>query len=151
MKKSYLVFSDVHGDKISLMKLKEFAKHNDGVFFAGDGLSGLKNFTDKELYAVGGNCDFGGAPEIITSIDGVRIMLTHGHRYGVKTSLLSLTLRAKEQSCAVAIFGHTHEPLCGYENGVLLLNPGASSGYGKKTYALLYIEDGKVGAEIHTI
>ncbi len=151
MKKSYLVFSDIHGDRLSLEKLKAIAKNHDGVFFAGDGLSGLKDFTDKEIYAVGGNCHFGGAPEMIVKIDGVKILLTHGHKYSVKSSLLSLTLRAREQGCDVAIFGHTHDSLCGYENGVLLLNPGVSSGYGRKTFAILYIENGKVDVDIHTI
>lgn len=146
--KSYLVFSDVHGDVASLLKLKSLADKHDGVLFAGDGLSGLKNFTEKELYAVGGNCDFGGPPEIVTTLDGVRILLTHGHRYGVKTSLLSLSLRARELNCPIAIFGHTHEPFCAYENGVMLLNPGASSGYGAKTYGVLYVKDGKPDANI---
>jgi putative phosphoesterase len=151
MKKSYLVFSDVHGDKLSLFKLKELAKEHDGVIFAGDGLSGLKDFTDKPLYVVGGNCDFGGAPEIVTSIDGVRILITHGHRYGVKTSPLSLSLRARELMCDVAIFGHTHDLLCAYEGGVFMLNPGASSGHGRKTYAVLYIDGKKLDANIFTL
>ncbi len=151
MKKSFIVFSDIHGDKNSLEMLKSFTAHHDGAFFAGDGISALKNFTDKDFYAVGGNCDFGGSPELIASIGGVRILLTHGHRYGVKTSPLSLTLRAKELNCTVAIYGHTHEPMCAYENGIFLLNPGTCSGYGRKTYAIMYIENGKFDANIFTL
>jgi len=145
---NYIVFSDIHGDKASLMKLKDIAAQADGVFFAGDGVSALRNFTDKELYAVGGNCDLFGPPETVVEIEGTRIFLTHGHKYGVKSSLLSLTLRARELECQAAIFGHTHIPFCAYENGIFLLNPGASSGYGRKTYARLTVENGKFKADV---
>ena len=55
----------------------------------------------------------------------MRILLTHGHRYGVKEDLQRLTYAALEQACAVALFGHTHEPFLAREQGVLLLNPGS--------------------------
>ena len=146
--KKYIVFSDVHGDLASLQKIEALTTQADGAFFAGDGYSMVEDLTDKELYAVGGNCDIIGAPEIVTEIDGVRILLTHGHKYGVKNSLLPLTLRAKELDCAVAIFGHTHQPFCSIENGVFLLNPGACSGWGRKTYATLMIDNGTANADV---
>lgn len=149
--KSYLVFSDIHGDKLSLQKLKKLSEGLDGVFFAGDGYSAIKSFEKDEIYAVGGNCDLGGSAEIVADIDGVRILLTHGHRYGVKSSLLSLSMRARELECAVAVFGHTHEPLLSYEPGVLLLNPGASSGYGRKNYAVMHIENGEVKVDMNML
>jgi putative phosphoesterase len=143
----YIVFSDIHTDGISLIKIKKLLANYDGVFFAGDGYS-LAKALDAEAVAVGGNCDLSGAPEIVTEIEGVRIFLTHGHRYGVKSSLLSLTLRAKELDCAVAIFGHTHQPFCSYENGVFLFNPGASSGWGRKTYGVLTLDNGQIKADV---
>lgn len=146
--KTFLIFSDVHGDKDSLQKLKNLAEQADGVFFAGDGYSAVKKLTAKELYAVGGNCDIFGSPELVTEIEGVKILLSHGHRYGVKSSLLSLTLRAKELGCDLAIFGHTHQPFCSIENGVFLLNPGASSGWGRKTYAVLTLDNGSANADV---
>ena len=146
--KSYLVFSDVHGDKLSLQKINTLAKQYDGVFFAGDGYSAVKSMQVSELYAVGGNCDIFGSPELVTEIEGVRILLTHGHKYGVKNSLLSLTLRAKELNCQLAVFGHTHEPFCAYENGVFLLNPGASSDWGRKTYGVFTLYNGKIQADV---
>ena len=144
----YIIFSDLHGDKLSLMKIKNLAKQANGVFFAGDGYSAVKSLDENELYAVGGNCDIGGAPEMVIEIDGARILLTHGHKYGVKSSLLALTLRAKELDCTAVIFGHTHQPFCSYENDVFLLNPGASSGYGRKTYALMTIDNGNIKADV---
>ena len=149
--KKFIVFSDIHGDIASFHKIKVLAEQTDGVFFAGDGHAMAKNMTAPELYAVGGNCDLSGTPELISEIDGVKILLTHGHRYGVKSSLLSLSLRAKELGCDLAIFGHTHEPFCSIENGVFLLNPGASSGWGRKTYALLTVDSGKITADVKTL
>ena len=145
---TYIVFSDIHGDRMSLQKLKKIAERADGVFFAGDGYSMVKELDSSKLYAVGGNCDFKGGAEVIAEIDGVRILLTHGHMYGVKSSLLSLTMRARELDCSVAIFGHTHEPLLSYENGILLINPGASSGYGRKSYAFMHIENGDIKVDM---
>lgn len=148
--KKYIVFSDIHSDKHSLLKIKQLAEKCDGVFFAGDGYS-LAKTIDGELYAVGGNCDLGGSPELVAEIEGVRVLLTHGHRYGVKSSLLSLTLRARELDCSLAIFGHTHIPFCSYENGVFLLNPGTCSGFGRKTYATLTLDNGIVKADVHDL
>lgn len=148
--RTYIVFSDIHSDKHSLSKIKELVAKCDGVFFAGDGYS-LAKTLGGELYAVGGNCDLGGSPELVAEIEGVRILLTHGHRYGVKSSLLSLTLRAKEFNCSLAIFGHTHMPFCSQENGVFLLNPGACSGFGRKTYATLTLDNGIVKSDVHDL
>ena len=147
--KRYIVFSDIHGDKRVYKELKGYTEGNDGAFFAGDGLSMLKDFTDKDLFAVGGNCDLGGAPEIVTEIEGVRVLLTHGHKYGVKGSLLSLKLRAAELECGAVIFGHTHQPLCSYEGGILFLNPGTCSDFGSGgTYAILTLDNGTARADI---
>ena len=143
----YIVFSDIHGDGSSLIKIKKLISEYDGVFFAGDGYS-LAKALDTEMYAVGGNCDLSGAPELIVETEGIKILLTHGHRYGVKSSLLSLTLRARELGCSAAIFGHTHQPFCTYENGIFLLNPGSCSGWGRKTYAILTLDNGSVTADV---
>ena len=146
--KRYVVFSDVHGDKKALTKIQSASKGADGVFFAGDGYSMLKGLQVNEIYAVGGNCDLGGAPEIVTEIEGVKILLTHGHKYGVKSSLLSITLRAAELGCQVVVFGHTHQKLCCYEYGVFLLNPGASSDKHPPSYAVLTLDNQTFKAEI---
>ena len=58
-------------------------------------------------------------------LGGARILLAHGDRYGVKTSLTHLSYRAEELACQAAFFGHTHRAFCGYVGGALLLNPGA--------------------------
>ena len=139
-------FSDNH--ELALPeRLCEIARESDYVFFLGDGAARLGELAlHKNFYAVAGNCDSLPLPEELTlDIEGVRIFLTHGHSYGVKKDLLSLSLRARELGCGLAFFGHTH---CGEvieEDGVTLVNPGslAHSLFGSPTYAYTVIEKGR--------
>ena len=85
-------------------------------------------------------------------IDGVKILLTHGHRYGVKNGYLNLIMRAKELQVNAVIFGHTHIPEVFTEDGVLFVNPGSCSYYAvKRTYAVMFIYKGKPSAVINEI
>ena len=150
--KSYIVFSDIHGDRYAFSRLQKYVENADGAFFAGDGISGLNNFTNKPFYAVKGNCDLIGEEEKILEVDGVKILLTHGHLYGVKSGYLRLIYRAKELDCKVVIFGHTHQPLIMQEDDILFLNPGSCSIYGtKKTFINLFISNGKASAVMNEI
>ena len=96
----------------------------DGILFAGDGLRDLTRVGDPPcpLWAVSGNCDW--SPSLIVNgrsveaedeelitVEGVRILLLHGHRCGVKGGLLPATYRAMEREADILVFGHTHIPL----------------------------------------
>ena len=79
------------------------------------------------IYTVCGNCDGWGCDyedDMLVNIGGVNIFVTHGHRYGVKSGLDTLTSAAAAKGAQVACFGHTHKPFCEYRDGVLLINPG---------------------------
>ena len=91
---------------------------------------------------VAGNCDFFSrdAREIEVKIEGVRMLLTHGDKYGVKAGLSKLSYRAEERGCALALFGHTHVPFAGHVGGCLLVNPGALQ---DGRFAELEVENGK--------
>lgn len=79
------------------------------------------------LHGVRGNCDaLGGAPEEITlTVAGYKLLLCHGHRYGVKRSLTALSLRAREAGAQIVLYGHTHLPQVDRDGPLLLINPGA--------------------------
>ena len=78
------------------------------------------------MTCVKGNCDFGGAEaEELVQILGHKILLTHGHNYGVKYSIDRLCYAAEEKQAEAAFFGHTHRPLVDYYHGILLFNPGS--------------------------
>ena len=145
--KNYVVFSDIHGDYKNMRKLKILAQENNGAFFAGDGLSCVLNANIPNLYWVAGNCDALGEREVVTEIEGVKILLTHGHLYGVKSGMQKLYYRAKELDVNVVIFGHTHAPLITKEDGILFLNPGtASSNAITPTFIYMCISQGGVKA-----
>ena len=82
---------------------------------------------------VRGNCDMDYAlPDYrCVDFDGIRLFITHGHRYYRKVPggpFDALASAAAGEDCRIALFGHTHKPL--YEkawNGVFLINPGSIS------------------------
>ena len=131
-----LVLSDSHGNRAGLRAAAET------VFFLGDGLSDLEAvwpaFSGRTLVAVQGNCDLRPLqPEVeLRRCGGVLVAATHGHRFGVKHTPARYTAWAKEHGAQVALFGHTHEPLSCYEDGLYLLNPGTLSGYAP-TYGIV--------------
>ncbi len=101
---------------------------------------------------VRGNCDDDPAVPFFRTVEfeGVKLFLTHGHRYINKVPggpFDALASAAYGEGCRAALFGHIHRPV--FEtawNGVALLNPGSISlprqEDGRHGYAVLRIEDG---------
>ncbi len=150
-----LVLSDSH----RTMKYMEQAvslEQPDNIMHLGDYTRDAETlrrcFPEIPLASVRGNCDFDSeTPEqLIGDWGGVRFLLTHGHRYNVKTGLLHLSLAAKEAQVDVAVFGHTHRAFCELHAGVWLLNPG-SCGTGFPSYGVIHIENKTPMCEIRTI
>lgn len=145
-----LILSDSHGN-IWNMKLAVERTKPDQIIHLGD------HFRDgealKEAYPllpvaqVIGNCDLydfsarGGKDQLILTLDGHRIMLCHGHRYHVKSSLLSLSYAAREAEAELCLFGHTHIPHLEQLDGSTLLNPGSIGG---GDFAVAETDDGKL-------
>ena len=114
-----LVISDSHGrqDRIEEAVSRQIKKP-DAVIFLGDGQRDIAyaQLGDIPLYRVSGNCDFGGlfgtdnAPETqMVEIGGKRMFITHGHRFGVKSTITPLLSEAIKRDADVVLFGHTHE------------------------------------------
>lgn len=79
------------------------------------------------LYGVRGNCDgWENAPEeMVLNVAGHKLLLCHGHRYGVKESLTRLYLRGQEAGADIVLYGHTHQPRVDRNGPMMLINPGA--------------------------
>ncbi|MBE6739513.1 MAG: metallophosphoesterase [Ruminococcaceae bacterium] len=128
-----LVLSDTHGNIKSIISL--LIKHADikDVFFLGDNTNDIdavkEQFSDRVFHCVSGNCDFSSPYKSsdIASVNGTRIFFTHGHKYGVKYTLENLKATARENNCALALFGHTHCSLSAYDDGLYIVNPGSPS------------------------
>jgi len=149
------VVSDSHGDcghlEQALMKLEAGGKI-DALIHCGDGGHDAKYLTGNILQTVivRGNCDGWSSPfqeEMLLNIGKAKFLVTHGHRYGVKRDLSILAEAAASKGAQVACFGHTHVPYCQWQNGVLLVNPGACVYAGR--CALIIVDDrGDVSAQL---
>ncbi len=143
-----IVISDTHRNYRVLRKIVEKHVHDAKLFlFAGDGERELDEvkmeFSAQSFYSVRGNCDFASMEPVsrIVMAGDVRILLTHGDRYGVKSGTGALLSAARENNAQIAVFGHTHVAHCAYEQGVYLLNPGSPSSprAGRASYGIVDI------------
>ena len=140
------VFSDSHGNMENVLRIFDDSPA-DRYLFCGDGLTDAEDaahLRDVPLTAVAGNCDYGSTArtEWLLELEGVRILLTHGHGYAVKQGTGALLRRARELEAKVVLFGHTHQRLLEEADGVLLINPGSCRD--ERYYAELEVETGQI-------
>ncbi len=77
-------------------------------------------------------------PEMLIHLgEKYRVLICHGHTYGVKQSLLPAGLAAEEQNADLFLFGHTHKPLVDHHGRALFLNPGTIGSYSRPTYGVV--------------
>ncbi|PLR98065.1 metallophosphoesterase [Bacillus sp. T33-2] len=142
-----LIVSDSHGSAGILGKLK--ARHRqevDLMIHCGDSELEADDLAISHYTAVRGNCDFhpGFLEEAVEEVNGHRILITHGHRYNVKASLLSLSYRAEEVKADIVCFGHSHQLGAELIKGVLFINPGSillPRGRRERTYVILELTE----------
>ena len=140
-----LVISDTHGRYGKIADVLEKHSDIDHIFFLGDFVRDIEEikeqYTNKNYYIVSGNCDGFSLYKNtnVCIINGVKILFTHGHTYGVKGGIEKLCEAARARDCKLALFGHTHAPLTVYDNGITLVNPGSltCSRNGPDTYAII--------------
>lgn len=143
-----LVLSDSHGNVGNMLRAAEIETPRM-IFHLGDCRRDAERLQDRlpdiPLVQVDGNCDFGsfGNEERLLELEGKRILLCHGHTYGVKYSLLTAGYAAEEKELDLFLFGHTHRPLVDRRGKTLFLNPGSiRDGF----YGIVTIENGKLDA-----
>ena len=148
-----LVLSDSHG-RVSPMEQAVEDTHPQMIFHLGDGWEDAcalrRCYPAIPLHQVVGNCDFRpGEPEDETLLlEGLRILLCHGHRYGVKQSLLQAGYTAEERDLDLFLFGHTHQPFHDKRGKCTFLNPGSIGAFHQPSYALLDVENGHLSARL---
>ena len=151
-----LVVSDTHGDGYALQNALWQQPEAKVVFHLGDGAREMETIAadnpDRTVYGVKGNCDSQLCPLLENreeTIGGRRIFFTHGHLWSVKFGLTRIAYAAREREADILLFGHTHQPLSLYEDGLYLVNPG-SLGY-EKRYATIDIVPGGILPILHTL
>lgn len=128
-----LVLSDTHHDLNTAAKIVNACR--DGcelVIHLGDTVrdfEGLKaTFPDIAFVGVRGNNDLlsNDIPkEMFLDIYGIKVLICHGHEYGVKRSTEQLLWHAQAKGADIALYGHTHIAEKTTEEGIVLFNPGA--------------------------
>ncbi|MCR4695409.1 MAG: metallophosphoesterase [Pseudobutyrivibrio sp.] len=126
-----LVVSDTHGKNQSLWDVIE-EENPDRIFHLGDGQSleeEIWMYTEAECDIVCGNCDWGNdlPSELTIPIGKHKILLTHGHYYGVNFGYEEIAQAAHELGCDIALYGHTHMPTIDYYEDLIIANPGSLS------------------------
>ena len=122
----------------------------DAVIHLGDHMGDAEDlsfaYQDQDFYYVPGNCDCRPEEpaEKLLFLGDCRVLICHGHTYGVKTSLLAAGLKAEQDQLDAFLFGHTHKPLIDRRGKTLFLNPGSVGKGLRPTYAVLTAEGGKL-------
>jgi len=155
-----IVVSDTHGNRPPLLRLLDQIGEEgpfDLVIHLGDGYDDallIGSMLDLPLIGVRGNCDLVSTfpEERIETIGGVRFLICHGNRYGVKTGMGLLERRGAEVGARVILYGHNHKASIRETDGILFVNPGAFVRLvGAPSLAILSLEGGEIDARLVTL
>ncbi len=126
-----LVFSDSHGLTCRMRDAIMNHPEADMIIHLGDGERDIEAVSDviagRKVVQVCGNCDFYSqlpVNEIIT-VNGTKIFCSHGHTELVKHGIGAFVSKAKSINARIALYGHTHESVTDYDDGLYIMNPGS--------------------------
>ena len=128
-----LVISDTHKNTECIMRAVRNNPDIGYIFHLGDHDTDLDvvraEYPDKQYYCVCGNNDYGCfSPTFgVVTLNSRTIFYTHGHLYGVNSSMRRLAMEAKKYNAEIALFGHTHIPYADVVESVHVFNPGSPS------------------------
>ncbi len=151
-----LVTSDSHGCPKVLEKIIDSEEDVSTLIFCGDGEADFSiirsKFPNIDFYIVRGNSDYNSKLTLKHEIklSGVKIMVTHGHEFYVKSGLGKLQDYAEAKAHDIVCYGHTHMQKCDYSNGIYYINPGASSLYFEE-YAVIEIENNEINVKLKSL
>lgn len=129
-----LAVSDTHGDRWALQRALLAQPKAEVVLHLGDGEQEAEevrnSFPEKQFHMVRGNCDWGSSlpAHLLLEFGGRKIYMTHGYAENVKYGMDQAIDAAQEKKADILLFGHTHESLTDYVNGLYIMNPGSLHG-----------------------
>ena len=147
-----LIVSDTHGRDENLEEAVLREAPFDYLIHCGD-VEGREIFIEAlaecPCIIVAGNNDFFTdlSHEEEITLEGHKMLVTHGHYYFVYRNHDRLVEKAREDNCQIAMYGHTHTPVIEEEDGILVINPGSLT-YPRQrgrrpSYAVMELEQGK--------
>ncbi len=135
-----IVFSDSHRDVDSMEKVSRALKP-DMILHLGDhctdGIELEQRLEDIPVIIVKGNCDLWTAvdEEKMLDLDGCRILMTHGHNYGVRNGYAKIIANARKRGADIVLCGHTHIPRIIKSEDICLMNPGRTGEYARGSFS----------------
>ena len=147
-----LVLSDSHSAMRFMRSCVEAVKPQAIVHLGDhydDGETLKELYPHIELHQVPGNCDRYRCPpwvhtRLCYDVCGVRLFMTHGHKYDVKTTTAAMLVEARAMHAKAALYGHTHvAEVYQEENGMWVMNPG-TSGYGGGSAGIIEVENNAI-------
>ena len=146
-----LVLSDSHGnlshmEEAVLRVRPRMILHLGDCWRDGEKIHDL--FPDIPFRQVPGNCDYRPAEpaEQLLFLEDKRVLMCHGHTYGVKQTLLNAGYAAEAQNLDLFLFVHTHKPLVDMRGKTLFLNPGSIGDHFRPFYGVVTLENGRLDA-----
>ncbi|NMD70679.1 metallophosphoesterase [Bacillus sp. DNRA2] len=138
-----LIVSDSHRFVEELDHIKKKHQHEvDVMIHCGDSELFFDQPEIEGFVTVRGNCDYEMKypDEQVVEFAGLKIFVTHGHLFSVKSTLMNLYYRAQELGANIVCFGHSH--MLGMEqiDDILFINPGSirlPRGRKERTYCIL--------------
>ena len=154
MKSEIIIVSDTHRFSGYLTDLETAYPQADLYLHLGDLQDDPSRFPKWKF--VRGNTDDFFPGKLMPSIriveqNGIRILMTHSHRFSQASRNEELVRLANENNCSVVLYGHTHVPAMKKEQGIWLINPGSPSiprNQSRPCYGRIVIEDGEVKPEL---
>lgn len=126
-----LVLSDSHNRFETVHTAVDAHPEADLILHLGDGLRELEDirmlYPKKRILAVTGNCDWVSLESYTRTVElgGKVLFFAHGHTFGVKSDIQPFLDAARNAGADIALFGHTHIPVTGYQDGLYYMNPGS--------------------------
>ena len=147
-----LVFSDSHRSLSGMYAAIDLHKPQQ-VLHLGDMMDDAEQVAEHyptlPFCLVPGNCDGWGTAVPVKKeikLGGKSVLLSHGHRWGVKSGYATAIADARAVGADILLFGHTHVPLCRQlEDGLWMMNPGPA----RSSYGLIKLEDGAISCTLH--
>ena len=153
-----LIVSDTHGHEKNLETVIEKTGPVDLFIHLGD-IEGHEDYIEAlagcPVHMVSGNNDFFSTlpREEELQLGRYRVLITHGHYYGVSVGTSRLKEEAASRNIDIVMYGHTHRPEIDREEEVTVVNPGSLSyprQWGRKP-SYLIMELDKEGEAHYTI
>jgi hypothetical protein len=149
-----LIISDTHGDYPLAVRAVDSAGPVDLIVHLGDCSDDaliIESISDVPVLKVPGNCDPGSDDEreLLVTIAGRPVMITHGDRYAVKSGLSRLHKRAMELKANIVLYGHTHHAAIETIGDIIFINPGSLNAKSHHAgYAVLTLDFGSIEPRI---